>query len=163
MPSAGPPARGSFSVSCSGAVRARAAAPLGMSGEQGPVTSLFQSLASLLATIVSIAHTRLELLTTELQTEVHRAAEVLVLVLVALIAAGVGLFMAALVVIFVLWDTHRVLASVVVTCVFFGIALSAGLVLRVKLKNKPPLLEATLAELAKDGRRLRQRRAESVE
>lgn len=131
-----------------------------MSGEQGPVNNLFQSVANLLATIISIAQTRLELLTTELQAEVHRAAEALVLVLVALLAAGIGLFMTALVVIFVLWDTHRVLASVVVTCVFFGIALLAGLVLYVKLKNRPPLLEATLAELSKDRRELAKRRPE---
>lgn len=134
-----------------------------MSGEQGPVNSLFQSIAGLLATIVSIVQTRLELLTTELQTEVHRAAEALVLVLVALLAAGIGLFMAALVVIFVFWDTHRLLASVVVTCAFFGIALVAGLVLYVKLKSRPPLLQATLAELAKDRQQLAKRRPRILE
>jgi uncharacterized membrane protein YqjE len=128
-----------------------------MSGEQGPVNSLFQSVANMLATLVSIAQTRLELLTTELQAEVHRAAEALVLVLVALLAAGMGLFMTALVVIFVLWDTHRLLASVVMTCMFFGIALVAGFILRAKIKNRPPLLEGTLAELANDRRKLARR------
>lgn len=125
-----------------------------MRREEGPVGNLFQSLAGLLATFLAIAQTRLELLTNELQTEVHRAAEIVVLMLVVLIAAGIGLFMTALVVIFVLWDTHRLLASIVVTALFFCIALAAGYVLRLKLKRKPPMLEATLAELAKDREQL---------
>jgi uncharacterized membrane protein YqjE len=69
---------------------------------------------------------------------------------VALLAAGVGLFLLALLVIFVFWDTHRVLASVSVTAVFFLIAMSAALMLRAKVRGKPPLLDATLAELKKD-------------
>lgn len=123
-------------------------------GEPGPIASLFRSIAKLAATFVAIAHTRLELLTTELQQEVYRVAELLVWTVVALLAAGIGLFMAALVVVFVFWDTHRVLASLVVTSVFFVIAVSALLVLRAKLKSKPPLLEGTLAELATDAAHL---------
>ena len=38
---------------------------------------LFRSMGNLAATLVGIAHTRLELLTTELQEEVQRAAQVL--------------------------------------------------------------------------------------
>ena len=95
--------------------------------ERGPISALFKSLTNLLATFVAIAHTRLELLTTELQEEMHRVAEILMWSLVALLAAGIGLFLAALVVIFLFWDTHRLLASVAVTAVFFLIALGATL------------------------------------
>jgi hypothetical protein len=42
-----------------------------------------------------------------------------------------------------------------VTSVFFGIALVALLVLRVKVKSRPPLLEGTLAELATDASNLK--------
>ena len=69
---------------------------------------------------------------------------------VALLAAGLGLFMLALVIIFVYWDTHRLAASIGVTSVFFLIAVIAGLMLRAKVRGKPPLLDATLAELKKD-------------
>jgi uncharacterized membrane protein YqjE len=117
---------------------------------RGPFSGLFRSLAHLLATAVGIAQTRLELLSTELQEEVHRVAEIMLWAAVALLAAGVGLFLLALLVIFVFWDTHRVLASVGVTAVFFLIAVTAGLVLRAKVRGKPPLLDATLAELKKD-------------
>ena len=63
---------------------------------------------------------------------------------------GAGKTLTALAVIFVFWDTHRVVASVAVTATFFLIALIAGLVLRAKIRGKPPLLDATRAELAKD-------------
>ncbi len=119
-------------------------------GEPGPIGSLFRSLARLAATFVAIAHTRLELVTTELQQEMHRVAEIMVWTVIAVLAAGIGLFLAALAVVFVFWDTHRLLASVVVTSVFFVIAVVALVVLRVKIKSRPPLLEGTLAELAAD-------------
>jgi uncharacterized membrane protein YqjE len=117
---------------------------------RGPINGLFRSVAHLLATAIGIAQTRLELLSTELQEEVHRVAEIMLWATVALLAAGVALFLLALVVIFVFWDTHRLLASVAVTSAFFLIAAIAGLMLRAKVRSKPPLLDATLAELKKD-------------
>lgn len=123
----------------------------------GPVAGLFRSLTKLFATVVAIVQTRLELLTTELQEEIHRAAEIMVWAFVALFATGVGLFLAALVVIFVFWDTHRVLASVLVTSSFFGIAIAAALVLLAKLRSKGRMLDGTLAELAKDREHLKRR------
>lgn len=125
--------------------------------ERGPISALFKSLSNLLATFVAIAHTRLELLTTELQEEMHRVAEILMWSFVALLAAGIALFLGALAVIFVFWDTHRLLASVAVTAAFFLIALSAALNLRSKVRNRPRLLESTLAELAKDRKQLEKR------
>ena len=126
--------------------------------ERGPISSLFKSISNLLATFVAIAHTRLELLTTELQEEMHNIAEILMWSLVALLAAGIGLFLAALVVIFLFWDTHRLLASIAVTAFFFLLALVAALILRSKVRNRPKLLEHTLAELAKDRKQLERRR-----
>jgi uncharacterized membrane protein YqjE len=117
---------------------------------RGPIGGLFRSVSHLLATAVGIVQTRLELLSTELQEEVHRAAEIMVWTAVALLAAGVGLFLLALVVIFVFWDTYRIEASIAVTSAFFLIAAGAALVLRAKVRAKPPLLDATLAELKKD-------------
>ena len=125
--------------------------------ERGPIGALFKSLSNLLATFVAIAHTRLELLTTELQEEMHNIAEILMWSLVAVFAAGIGLFLAALVVIFLFWDTHRLLASLAVTAFFFLLALVAALTLRSKVRNRPKLLENTLAELAKDRKQLERR------
>ena len=125
--------------------------------ERGPISSLFKSLSNLLATFVAIAHTRLELLTTELQEEMHHIADILMWSFVALLSAGIGLFLAALVVIFLFWDTHRLLASIAVTAFFFLLSLVAALTLRSKVRNRPKLLENTLAELAKDRKQLESR------
>jgi uncharacterized membrane protein YqjE len=130
----------------------------GSEADGGPVRGLFRSLANLVATLVGIAHTRLELLSTELQQEMHRVAEILVWTLIALLCAGIGLFLLALAIIFIFWDTHRVLASVLVTGTFFGFAATAGLVLRAKVRAKPRLIDATLTELAKDRDSLAARR-----
>jgi uncharacterized membrane protein YqjE len=116
----------------------------------GPVSGLFRSLANLLATAVAIAQTRLELLSTELQEEVHHAAGILVWIAIAVLAAGIGLFTLTLLVVFIFWDTHRVLAAVVMTSTFFVIAAAAALVMRAKIRSKPRLLDATLAELSRD-------------
>jgi uncharacterized membrane protein YqjE len=124
----------------------------------GPIRSLFRSLTRLLATFVAIAHTRLELLSTELQQEVHRAAEILVWTLVAMVSAGIGLLLLALVIIIAFWDTHRLLAAVVVTSVFLLLAALAGLVLRAKVRSRPRLLDGTLTELARDRASLASRR-----
>ena len=107
-------------------------------------------MAKLLATAIGIAQTRLELLTTELQEEVHRVAEIMLYAAVALISAGVGLFLLSLLVIIVFWDTHRIAASIAVTGTFLLIAVVAALVLRAKVRGKPAMLNATIAELKKD-------------
>src|SRR5262245_25844437 len=113
----------------------------------------------MLATAIGIAHTRLELLTTALQEEMHRVAQHMVYTAIALLAAFVGLFALALAVIIVFWDTHRIAASIGVTATFFLVAVGAGFILRAKVRSKPPMLNATLAELKKDRAHLMNRRA----
>jgi uncharacterized membrane protein YqjE len=127
--------------------------------DPGPIRGLFRSIANLLATAIGIAQTRLELLSTELQEEVHRAAEILVWTVVALLAAMIGLFMLGLVIIFIFWDTHRIVASISVMGALVLIALTAVLILRAKIRSRPRLFDATLTELAKDRASLMQKRS----
>jgi len=122
-----------------------------------PVAGLFQSVNNFLATFVAIVHTRLELLTTELQEEVRQVGAILLWAFIAAFAAMMGLFLGALAVIFVFWDTHRLEASLAMIGLFVGVAVVAGLILRHKLTTKPPLLDDTLAELAKDRDQLKAR------
>ena len=118
--------------------------------ETGPVGGLIGSLKNVLSSLIAMAQTRLELISTELQEEVGRAAELLLWAFIALFAAGIGLFLGALVLIFVFWDTHRLLVSLLVMGFFFLLALTAVLVLRAKLKSRPRLFDATIAEFARD-------------
>jgi len=123
----------------------------------GAATGLFRSLTTLVATLLTVAQTRLELLTTELQEEVQRAAGLVVWAFVALLAGMIGLFMGALTIVFIYWDTHRVLAAVLATCAFFFFAGIAVSILMLKINARPRFLDATLTELAKDGESLRNR------
>lgn len=124
----------------------------------GPVSSLLGSLAKVLATVLGIAQTRLEILSTELQQEVAQAAQMLLWAFVAVFAAGTGLFLGGLVLIFAFWESHRLLAAVLVMAFFFLLAVVAVLMLRSKLKSRGRLFEATIAEFAKDREQLGPRR-----
>jgi uncharacterized membrane protein YqjE len=108
-------------------------------------------------TVLGIVHTRLELLRTELQEEVHHTAKLAIWAFIAAFAGLMTLFLAALTVIFVFWDTYRIAASVAMVVLFALIAGGAALAAQHKFKTKPPLLDATLAELAKDRDQLRAR------
>jgi uncharacterized membrane protein YqjE len=120
----------------------------------GPITGLIGSLRKALSTVLAIAQTRLEIISTELQEEIGRAADLLMWAFIALFAAGIGLFLGALVLIFAFWETHRVLVSLLMLGFFFGLALVAVLVLRTKLKNRPPPFDATIAEFKRDREQL---------
>jgi uncharacterized membrane protein YqjE len=122
---------------------------------------LFQSFSNFAATLIAIGHTRLQLLTTELQEEVRQVGGILLWAFVAAFTALLGLFLAALVFIFAFWDTHRIAASLAMIAMFIVIAIGAGLMLARKLRDKPPLLDDTLAELAKDRDKLRSRVGQS--
>ena len=124
----------------------------------GPVSSLLGSLTKVLANLIGIAQTRLEILSTELQQEVTQAAQMLLWAFVAVFAAGTGLFIGGLVLIFAFWESHRLLAAVFVMGFFFLLALIAVLMLRAKLKARGRLFEATIAEFAKDREHLGSRR-----
>jgi len=123
-----------------------------------PASGLFRSLSNLLATIIAFAQTRLELLTTELQEEIQHAAGMLVWGFIALLSAGVGLVFVGVTIIVVYWDSQRVLAAILVTAAFVVLAVISMVVLVMKTRNKPRLLDATRTELLKDREQLESRR-----
>jgi uncharacterized membrane protein YqjE len=123
--------------------------------ETGPVSSLFESARNLFASVVTIVQTRLDLLTIEVQEEVQRAAVLLVWAFIGLLSALMALLLGAFTVIFVFWETHRVLAALCVTGFFAIIGIAAILVLTAKIRGKPRMLDATLTELERDRDRLR--------
>jgi uncharacterized membrane protein YqjE len=125
--------------------------------EERPASGLFHSLGRLAGTLLAIIHTRLELLTTELQEEIRQVGAILLWAFIAAFAAMMGLFLAALAVIFTFWDTHRIAASLAMVGLFIALAVLAAFMLVKKLRSKQPLLSDTLAELAKDRDQLRSR------
>ena len=119
-----------------------------------PSRGLFDSLKELLATITALAQTRLELVGTELEEQVARLAILLVWSIVALFLVFTSVVLAAVAIVIVFWDEHRVLVA-------FGLAggmalLAGGSILYVmnQLKQRPRMFQATLEELEKDRQRL---------
>lgn len=126
--------------------------------QSGTTTGLFASISRLLATFVSILQTRLQLLTTEIQEEVNRAAGMALLALIALFTALIGLMFGGLTIVFVFWDTHRVLAAVLVTAGLLILAAVAVIMLMFKVQSHKRFLDATLSELSQDTEALRRHR-----
>lgn len=111
---------------------------------------LLESLAVFATTLVSVAHTRLELLSTELEEDKQRWVSLMTLYLVAAFLLVVGLVLAISLLVFVLWENHRllILSSIAGFFILSGLAM-AGLAIR-KFRTKPKLFSASLAELCKD-------------
>ncbi|MEO8444156.1 MAG: phage holin family protein, partial [Gammaproteobacteria bacterium] len=94
---------------------------------RGPVRQLLASVSGLFATLIGIGRTRLELLSVEIREEIDRTAGLLFWGVVAALAAGGALVFAGMAIIFVYWDTHRLLAAAMVTAAWFVLAAVAGL------------------------------------
>jgi uncharacterized membrane protein YqjE len=122
----------------------------GVDESQGPATNLLRSVVQLGGTLLATAHTRVELLTTELSEDVERGVRILLWGFVALLAGILGALLAGVTLIIYFWDTHRLGAAVGVTLAFLVVAGVAGWVSRERLREKPRLLDATRSELRRD-------------
>ena len=122
-----------------------------MTGENHPAgKGLLDSLKTLTSTLIAIVYTRLELLSTDLEEERERLATLLVLMLVALFCIGVGVILVVLLIVVAFWDTHRLLVLGGLTGLFLLGGLAASWMALHKLRTKPRLFAASLAELYQD-------------
>jgi uncharacterized membrane protein YqjE len=122
---------------------------------QGPATNLLRSLVQLGSTLLAAAHTRVELLATEIGEDLDRGLHLLLWALVAVLAGILGLLLIGFTIIIYFWDTHRIAAAVGVTGAFLLLSVVAGIVFRRNLQEKPRLLHATRTELQRDVSELR--------
>jgi uncharacterized membrane protein YqjE len=118
---------------------------------------LFDSLRALIATLVAMARTRIELFGTEIEEELHRVVALVVGAMVVLALASLALLFSALVVIAAFWDTHRVAAAVAVAAGFVILAILSYFAVRDRTRRRSRLLSATLGELEHDLRQLGRR------
>ena len=110
---------------------------------------LMQSLRSLAATALGVLQTRFELLVCEIEEERSRILQLLLWGSAALLFFAFSLLMLTFVVIAAFWDTHRLLAAVLLGAVYLAIAVTLAAGARRRMQ-RPRLFTASMDELAKD-------------
>ena len=115
-----------------------------------PRSGLFDSVRRLLARVLALAQTRLELLTTELAIEVQRAVSVLLWAFMALFFGGLTVLMLTLTLVIAFWEDHRILAAGLATLLFALFTAVALFVVRGKMRTRKRLLASTIDELRRD-------------
>ena len=112
--------------------------------------NLLSSLKNLVSTGASIAQTRLELISTDVQIARSKFISLLVMIIFALFFLFFGLVMLALLIVIYSWETDRILALTLLTSGFLAVGMILAAVILQSLRTMPKLFEATISELQKD-------------
>jgi uncharacterized membrane protein YqjE len=112
--------------------------------------NLLSSLKGLASTVASIAQTRLELLSLDVQIARSKFISLLVMIISALFFLFFGLVMLALLIVIYSWETDRMMALGLLTGAFLSIGVILAILITQSLRKMPRLFEASIAELAKD-------------
>ena len=119
--------------------------------------NLLSSLKNLVSTGASIAQTRLELISTDVQIARAKFLRLVVMIIFALFFLFFGLVMLALLIVIYSWETDRIMALILLTTGFLSVGIIFALVVLRSLKTMPKLFEATITELSKDRQELAKR------
>lgn len=119
-----------------------------------PATGLLASLVTFASTLVGIAHTRLDLLATDLEEDRAHFLSLIMLSLCALFSLVVGMVLVCILLLVAFWDTHRLLALGSLAGFFMLVGVAAWCFAIHKARTKPKLFLASLLELFKDKQRL---------
>ena len=112
--------------------------------------NLLSSIKGQASTGASIAQTRLELLSVDVQIARSKFISLLVMIVSALFFLFFGLVMLALFIVIYSWETDRMMALGLLTASFLSIGLILAILIAQSLRTMPRLFEASITELAKD-------------
>lgn len=121
----------------------------GQTPDNGAHAGLFDSIKSLAATGLTIAQTRLELLSTELAEEKERLLSLLLLGVAALFFVGLGIIFVAIFLTVAFWQS-RLLVLGLFSVIFLGAGIAAMSVVMKMARAQSRLFSASLSELSKD-------------
>jgi uncharacterized membrane protein YqjE len=119
---------------------------------------LLASVRQFAATIVAVAYTRIELITTEVEEELQRSVIILLWSILALFFGALSVLMVAVTLLVIFWDEHRTLVATLITFAFVSITVVMAFLARGYLKSKPRFMAASLEELKRDRAALERRR-----
>jgi uncharacterized membrane protein YqjE len=111
---------------------------------------LLDSAQSMLAGVLSLARTRLELFGTELQEELTRLFFALLCALIVLLLGSLAVVFGGLALLASLEPQYRAMAAGVLALLFLVLAIAALLSMRNLVRAKPRAFDASLAELERD-------------
>jgi uncharacterized membrane protein YqjE len=116
-----------------------------------PRLGLSALLKAALSTAVGALYTRLEIVSTEIEEERERLEEIVLVAIALAFCLCMGILLLSFLVAAYFWDTPARLYVLGGLGLFYLLG-AAGfwVVLKIKIKNKPPLFATTMAELAKD-------------
>jgi len=112
--------------------------------------NLLSSIKGIASTGASIAQTRLELLSLDVQIARSKFISLLVMIVSALFFLFFGLVMLALLIVIYSWETDRIMALGLLTGAFLSVGIMLVFLITQSLRNMPRLFEASIAELVKD-------------
>ena len=101
-------------------------------------------------TLLSFALTRTQLAASEVEEQALRLAEIAIWAVVALFFLGVAVVFGAVLLVVLLGESNRLLVTGLLTALFVAIGLGAAQITRLRLRERPKFLAATLAELERD-------------
>src|SRR3954466_8343626 len=108
---------------------------------------LLDSLRRFASTLVEVAHTRLELLATEIDEERARLAETLWLAIGGAFCMGLGVLLAVLLLVVMFWDSHRLLVLGTLAAGFLAGGAALLLTLRRRARRRAGMFAQSLEEL----------------
>jgi uncharacterized membrane protein YqjE len=108
------------------------------------------SAGHLIGTTIEMGLTRLELLFVDLQEWVEGLLRIFFWAIVMIFAASMCLLLGSFALIFVFWDTHRVLVAGLETATFALLTVAAWQMVKRRMLVQRSLLTSTFAEFAKD-------------
>jgi uncharacterized membrane protein YqjE len=111
---------------------------------------LMVSLRRLGTTLMSVLHTRIELIARELELERMRITRMLLLGVGAIFFFGLGALTFTMFIIVLFWDSQRLVAIGFLTVVYLGIGVALVLIAKGDAGRAKRPFAATLAELKKD-------------
>ncbi len=112
--------------------------------------AIADSLARLGGTLLATIHTRLELISVEVEEELVRFSSYLLLALAALFFAGIAVLLGIFLIVSLFWDTYRTAALLILIGTCSGVAVTLAWWLKQAMRKKPRLLAFSLDELKRD-------------
>src|SRR5688572_26808089 len=108
---------------------------------------LLGSVRSLVDNLLGSVHDRIELISVELQEEKQRLIQIFVWISVAVFTGMMALAFASFTLVFLFWESARLVALSGLTLLYTGAAVAAVLMLRKQITGQPKPFAATLQEL----------------